>query len=90
MVGKTVEGQTSNDYGHSVTEDDSNTDISEISMINNSIREEQLMWNDDFYVEEYNHNTHKKVKYITLKKISPFVKFLQENGSNFRQPNFYL
>lgn len=48
------------------------------------------MWNDDFYVEEYNHNMHRKVKYITLKKISPFVKFLQETGRNFRQPNFYL
>ena len=92
IIGKTVEGRRASWKGRSsLREEDSSTDeVSEISMANNSIREEQSMWNDDFYVEEYNHNTHKKVKYVTLKKISPFVKFMQETGRDFRQPNFYL
>ena len=77
IIGKTVEGWQSNWNGHSMREEDSSTDeVSEISMANNSIREEQSMWNDDFYVEEYNQNTHEK--------ISPFVKFLQESGRDFK------
>lgn len=66
------------------------TQISEITETNNSIREEQNLWNNPNYGEEEMLETIRLVKTITGTKIAPYVKFLQETGKSFRQPSFYL